>query len=455
MSESNHSYTSNNLAIRVENLSKVYQLYDSPNDRLKEALHPGRKKYHKEFYALRNISFEVERGDSLGIIGQNGSGKSTLLKILSRVLTPTAGRFDVKGRVISLLELGSGFNQELTGIENIYFYGTILGFSKKKVDERLDDILAYADIGQFVYQPLKTYSSGMRARLAFSVASNVDPDILILDEVLAVGDLRFKQKCLRTMHDIIDQNRTVIFVSHDMGAVTNFCSKTIWLKNGRIEASGPSPDIIKKYVGYMTYGMETGIRRGKTPDLASGSDEKKQTDIITKPEPLSLNTIKWVNVDHCESFGEYGGVIEKVALYFRDTNKPVDTLKGGEWLSLYTKVKVSNRIQTPGLGILVKDLHGNSLFTVNNYLHQKPIRTLQAGENAVIRSDMRFPLLRTDKYTLTIALSDGDQLKHTQHHWIHDVLTLTVQNPVPKFNTGAARWVLEDNAYHIEIISQD
>ena len=212
-------------AIKVSSISKMYPLYRSPRDRMKEALHPLRKSYHNEFYALRNVSFEIEKGESLGIIGQNGSGKSTLLKILSRVLTPTSGTFDIQGRVISLLELGSGFNPELTGLENIYFYGTILGFNKKKIESKLDDILAFADIGQFVYQPLKTYSSGMRSRLGFAVASHVDPDILILDEVLAVGDLRFKQKCYRTMDELINQKRTVILVSHDTGAVTNFCNK--------------------------------------------------------------------------------------------------------------------------------------------------------------------------------------------------------------------------------------
>lgn len=443
-----------NIAIKVDSLSKIYPLYSSPNDRLKEALHPLRKKFHKDFYALRDISFEVERGDSLGIIGQNGSGKSTLVKILSRVLTPSSGSFDIKGRVISLLELGSGFNPELTGLENIYFYGTILGFSKKMIEDRLDDILSYAGIGEFIYQPLKTYSSGMRARLAFSVASHVDPDILILDEVLAVGDLRFKQKCLRTMRDIIDSRRTVLFVSHDMGSVTSFCNKTIWLKGGKTEAFGESADIVKKYVGFMTYGLETDkpIKKQASGNIASESDQLASED-DSKQKELLPGDIKWTDVSKFESFGEYGAVIEKVALYFRDTGEQVDVLRGGEWLSLYTKIQVNTTIEKPGLGLLVKDLNGNSLFTVNNYLHQTPLRKLEVGENIVIRSDLLFPLLRTDKYTITIALSDGDQINHVQHHWIHDAFTLTVQNTEQKFNHGAARWVIGDNAYQIILLN--
>ncbi len=194
MSESN--------AIEVSSLCKIYHLYNTPIDRLKEALNPWRKKYHQDFYALKDVSFEVKKGDTIGIIGQNGSGKSTLLKILSNVLTPTSGDIKVKGRVSSLLELGSGFNPELTGIENVYFNGTLLGFTRQEMDTKLDDILSFADIGEFVRQPVKTYSSGMQVRLAFAVAINVNPEVLIVDEALAVGDIRFQQKCFRKIDEI-------------------------------------------------------------------------------------------------------------------------------------------------------------------------------------------------------------------------------------------------------------
>ena len=440
-----------NIAIKVNSLSKIYPLYNSPKDRLKEALHPKRKKYHKEFYALKDISFEVNKGDSLGIIGQNGSGKSTLLKILSKVLTPSAGTFDVKGRVVSLLELGSGFNPELTGIENIYFYGTILGFSKKKIEEKLDGIISYADIGQFINQPLKTYSSGMRARLGFAVASHVDPDILILDEVLAVGDIRFKQKCLRTMKDIIDQKRTVLFVSHDTGAIINFCNNVLWLNEGRIIEHGASNEIVKKYVSYMTYGMETKKPAKRLAEENKLDKHLEDTDNkAEKKNELSLENIKWINTSEFESFGEYGGIIEKVALYFRDTNKKVDTVKGGEWLSFYTKVKICENVISPGLGIKFKDKMGNGVFTVNNYIYEKTLDALTPGENVVIRTDFKMPLLVEGKYPVSIAFADGSQANHVQHHWIHDALIVIVNNPDPKFKRGDNKIVIESNQYNIK-----
>ncbi len=446
MSQSNDKPLDKHLAIKAQSLSKIYPLYASPDDRLKEALHPMRKKYHKNFYALKNVNFEVEKGDALGIIGQNGSGKSTLLKILSRVLTPSAGSFQINGRVISLLELGSGFNPQLTGIENIYFYGTILGFSKKQIESKMDEIIAFADIGQFIHQPLKTYSSGMRSRLAFSVASSVNPDILILDEVLAVGDIRFRQKCLRVMRELINQKRTVLLVTHSMNAVTSFCNKTMWLHDGEIKDFGGSNDIVKKYVGFMSYGLETD-------DLPPSHDSKSKetTSNVEKDEKqLSIKDIRWKNVLKLESFGEYGGIIEKVALYFRDTNKKVDTLKGGEWLSLYAKIKAKKAFESPGLGIRVLDRLGNAVFTVNNYIYNKPIGNIKAGESLIIRTDFKFPLLKKDKYLSTISLSEGTQENHVQHHWIHDVLIIQVQNPDPKFQRNLL--VLDNKDYDIVVV---
>ena len=436
-----------NIAIKVNSLSKIYPLYNSPKDRMKEALHPKRKKYHKDFYALRDVSFEVERGDSLGIIGQNGSGKSTLLKILSRVLTPSSGTFDVRGRVVSLLELGSGFNPDLTGIENIYFYGTILGFSKKKVDAKLDDIVAYADIGQFINQPLKTYSSGMRARLGFAVASHVDPDILILDEVLAVGDLRFKQKCLRTMRDIIDQKRTVVFVSHSMGAVTSFCNKTMWLNEGTVKDFGESNDVVKKYVGFMSYGLGTNAQENDTKHTESNVKDKSGKK---DAEELQIKDIRWKDVSKLESFGEYGGIIEKAALYLKDSKKKVDTLTGGEWVSLYVKVKIKEQLDRPGLGIRVLDRLGNAVFTVNNYLYNKSFGVFKPNEQIIIRTDFKFPLLKSGKYLSTVSLSDGTQEEHIQHHWIHDVLIIEVQNPDPKFKRNLL--VLDNEDYIVRVV---
>ncbi|HOF90486.1 MAG: ABC transporter ATP-binding protein [Tenuifilaceae bacterium] len=443
-----------NLAISVNSLTKIYPLYNSPKDRLKEALHPMRKKYHDDFYALRDVTFEVEKGDSLGIVGQNGSGKSTLLKILSRVLTPSSGSFQVSGRVISLLELGSGFNPELTGLENIYFYGTILGFTKKMIDERLDEIIAFADIGRFIGQSLKTYSSGMRSRLAFSVASHVDPDILILDEVLAVGDLRFKQKCYRVMSDIIEKRKTVILVSHDTIAITNFCNKTLWLNEGKIQEYGSSSEIIKKYVGFMTYGLETqeGAENDRE-DTVSQSGKSSENNSNESSVPLEQSNIKWTGVSQLESFGEHGAIIKEVALYFKDTDKNVDVVKGGEWLSFFAKIIINSNISLPGFGLKLKDKRGNGVFTVNNYLYKRALPELKANQEIIVKTDFRFPLLVEGKYSLTIAISDGDQENHTQHHWIHDAIFINVQNEEPKFKRTGNIIVLEENDYNIELIT--
>ena len=238
-----------NTAIKVTNLSKVYKLYDKPADRLKEALNPLRKSYHKEFYALDNINFEIKKGETVGIIGKNGAGKSTLLKIITGVLTPSAGHVQVNGRIASLLELGAGFNPEYTGVENIYLQGTLMGYTKEEMESKIEAVLDFADIGDFVYQPVKSYSSGMFARLAFSVAINVDPDILIVDEALSVGDMRFQQKCYRKFREFQELKKTILFVTHDTGTIINYCTHTIWINEGKKIDEGSPDEICKRYIG--------------------------------------------------------------------------------------------------------------------------------------------------------------------------------------------------------------
>lgn len=239
---------SSEIAIRAENLTKIYRLYNNNLDRAKEVLHPFRRKYHHEFHALNDISFEVKRGETVGIIGKNGSGKSTLLKIISGVLAPELGEVTINGRISALLELGAGFNPELTGIENIYFNGAIIGYGREEVDARIDNILAFADIGEFAKQPVKTYSSGMFVRLAFSVATMVDPDILIVDEALSVGDLFFQQKCYNRLADLKEQGVTILFVSHSMGDVIQFCKQSMLLDRGNLIFHGDSTSAVKRYL---------------------------------------------------------------------------------------------------------------------------------------------------------------------------------------------------------------
>jgi len=238
----------NDIAIKVQNLGKVYHLYDNPQDRLKEALHPFKKKYHHDFHALDDISFEVKKGETVGIIGKNGAGKSTLLKIITGVLTPSSGTVEVNGKVASLLELGTGFNPEMTGLENIYLNGTLMGFTKEEMDQKVDTITEFANIGEFIHQPVKMYSSGMFARLAFSVAINVDADILIVDEALSVGDMLFQAKCIAKMTSLMEEGMTILFVSHDIHAVRSLCTKGIYLEHGKTVMIGDAGEVVDRYI---------------------------------------------------------------------------------------------------------------------------------------------------------------------------------------------------------------
>lgn len=250
MSYSKGDTMSHNI-IDIYDLSKIYKIYDNHMDRLKEAINPFNKKYHRQFYALNNISFDIKNGETIGIIGKNGSGKSTLLKIITGVLTPTSGIVKVNGKVSALLELGAGFNPEYSGLENIYLNGTMMGYEKQEIDERLNKILTFADIGEFIHQPVKMYSSGMFMRLAFAVAINVDPDILIVDEALAVGDIRFQLKCMDKFAEFRNQGKTILFVTHDINSVKRFCTRTIWLNEGEIKFIGDTDTGTDLYLDYL------------------------------------------------------------------------------------------------------------------------------------------------------------------------------------------------------------
>ena len=237
----------NKIAIKVDQVSKMYKLYDRPMDRLKESLGLTRKKKYREHWALNKVSFEVKKGETIGIIGTNGSGKSTILKIITGVLNPTEGEVTIDGRISALLELGAGFNMEYTGIENVYLNGMMIGFTKEEIDERLDDILKFADIGDFVNQPCKTYSSGMFVRLAFAVAINIDPEILIVDEALSVGDVFFQSKCYKKFEEFKEQGKTIIFVSHDLSSISKYCDRVVLLNKGDKMAEGAPKEMIGLY----------------------------------------------------------------------------------------------------------------------------------------------------------------------------------------------------------------
>jgi ABC-type polysaccharide/polyol phosphate transport system ATPase subunit len=260
-----------NVIASLRNVSKYYKLYNSPKDRLKEALNPFGKIYHTKFYALKDITMEIGQGDIIGIIGRNGSGKSTLLKIIAGILQPNSGEVTINGRISTLLKLGSGFNPYFTGLENLYFYGTILGLCKEEVNNRLDDILSFADIGEYINQPLRTYSSGMKVRLAFSVAVNINPDILLLDEVFSVGDELFRKKSHKRMKDMFESGKTIIYVSHNLRSVRKLCKRVYFLDKGKILISGQSKLIASLYKKYVL-----------------GGDKEKQS-ILEEIEALKLS----------------------------------------------------------------------------------------------------------------------------------------------------------------------
>lgn len=275
----------NNTAIKVSHLTKVYKLYDKPIDRLKESLHPLKKQYHKEFYALNDVSFEIKKGETVGIIGKNGAGKSTLLKIITGVLTPSSGRVHVNGRIASLLELGAGFNPEYTGIENIYLQGTLMGYTKEEMESKIDDILAFADIGDFVHQSVKMYSSGMFARLAFAVAINVDPDVLIVDEALSVGDMAFQEKCILKMKALMDKQRSILFVSHSLPSIRNFCNKAIWVKDGKAVMQNEAHVVCDAYAEYMKQTIETKkIEKNKIADKSNSDKTIQIKNVFTSKD---------------------------------------------------------------------------------------------------------------------------------------------------------------------------
>lgn len=312
----------NDVAIKVENLSKVYKLFNKPSDRLKEALHPFGKKYHRDFYALNNVSFEVKRGDIIGIVGKNGSGKSTLLKMITGVATPSAGKLEINGKISALLELGAGFNPEFTGIQNVYMNGTIMGYSKEEMDAKIDDILAFADIGEFVHQPVRMYSSGMFVRLAFAVAANVEPEILIVDEALAVGDIQFQLKCINKMKAFKEQGKTIIFVSHDIGIIRNFCNHAIWLMNGQIQKMGDVHLVTELYEDYMKTDTQVLEQRSNTQSSNAANEILKVNKISffnsagEEKEVFKINELDRIVVNYTLN-QRFPGLVAGIAIFDR------------------------------------------------------------------------------------------------------------------------------------------
>jgi len=368
-----NEYVPNNIVISVKNLTKLYHLYDKPQDRLKEALHPLRKSYHHDFYALKGVSFEIKKGETVGIIGKNGAGKSTLLKMITGVLTPTEGEVTVKGKISSLLELGAGFNSEISGLENIYLNGTLMGLSKEEVDAKIDDILAFADIGEFIHQNVKMYSSGMFARLAFSVAINVEPDVLIIDEALSVGDIAFQYKCFEKMKEIKQRGTTIVFVTHSMGQILDNCERVIFLNNSQlVEDSYDAQFVVTEY--------EKAIRNIPVPTkVKKASIDELELD--TEHFDLSVNT--QINE---KRFGTHRAIFQKII--FTDTKDAVvDALSFTSGTEVFIKFYVLSKesIDDVVIGVSIKGADTSDIWGDNNLNASQQIN-LKKGLNKITYS---------------------------------------------------------------------
>ncbi|HED16868.1 MAG TPA: ABC transporter ATP-binding protein [Gammaproteobacteria bacterium] len=427
------------IAISVTHLSKCYQIYDSPRDRLKQFILPRfqrfslqpPKHYFREFWALKDVTFEVKKGETVGIIGKNGSGKSTLLQIICGTLHPSFGNVEINGRVAALLELGSGFNPEFTGSENIYMYAAILGLKIEEIDERYDKIVAFADIGDFVEQPTKTYSSGMVVRLAFSVIAHVNADILVIDEALSVGDAFFVQKCMRFLREFMKKG-TVLFVSHDTGAILNLCESAIWLQEGTITAEGKPKEITERYLERL-YESQQGesLADNKHNAILDNHNEQPSRDMrLDFINQTSLrNDIELFQFTlDTPSFGKGGANITNVELLDYHDNVLAWTV-GGERVKLVIHCIAQDTLLSPIVGFQVKDRLGQVVFGDNTYLTgiQYPVNiAAKSYFNACFEFDM--PVMPVGDYTITAAIAEGSAEEHIQHFWSHDALAFKVHS---------------------------
>lgn len=418
------------VAIRVHGVGKCFRVYAQPQDRLKQALLPrlaslvGRRlpAYFREFWALSDVGFEVRRGDTVGIVGRNGSGKSTLLQIICGTLQATTGEVGVRGRVAALLELGAGFNPEFTGRENVYMSASILGLSREEIDRKYEDIVSFADIGDFLEQPVKTYSSGMYVRLAFAVIAHVDADILVIDEALAVGDAIFVQKCMRFLRKFRERG-TLLFVSHDTSAILNFCQSAVWLDKGGVRMYAPAQDVCNAYIEYCSqevYGDAVRLQSRQSDKVAQVS-KAIELDRETKVELFD-------NVANSSGWCSGAAAIDSVMLC-NEHGEPFTSFIGGERVELRVRASTSRPLDSPLIGFFVKDRLGQSLFGEHTFTYVQPPMKVSGGD--VLEAIFRFtlPMLPNGDYSMTVSIADGDPFANTQHAWLHDAVLIHVASP--------------------------
>lgn len=395
-----------NIAIQVNNLYKTYKLYDKPKDRLKEALGiGGRKKRYKEHDALKGVSLTIYQGETVGIIGTNGSGKSTILKIITGVLNETSGEVKTNGRISALLELGAGFNMEYNGIENVYLNGTMMGFSKKEIDEKLPAILEFADIGEYVTQPVKTYSSGMFVRLAFALSINIDPEILIVDEALSVGDVFFQAKCYHKFEEFKEQGKTIVFVSHDLSSISKYCDRVVLLNQGVKLGEGSPKEMIDAYkqvlVGqYPLPETDIGIEEVATDGNAN----------VVNPELLE--------------YGTKAALID--GYYIEDSrgNRVSAVLKGDE-CTIHMTVSFKEDIMSPIFAFTIKNIKGVEITGTNTMFEKAFLDSVKKGTRKHITFRQRIDL-QGGEYLLSLGVTGYENEDFTVYHRLYDVLNITV-----------------------------
>ena len=420
-----------NTVIQCTDLGKCYQIYNNPKARLKQALWRGRKQYFREFWALRHVNFEVRRGESLGIIGRNGSGKSTLLQLICGTLTPTEGTIQSKGRIAALLELGSGFNTEFTGIENIYLNAALLGLSRKEINQSIADMIDFSEIKDFVHQPVKTYSSGMVLRLAFSVIAYSRPEILIIDEALAVGDTAFQQKCIRKIKALQENGATLLLVSHDENAIKAFCPNSIYLEQGKTAFMGSTKECFEYYLKELrelprknadsdalldkdSFSIDTQV--GYIENLAAKSSCRPEMSRQLHRD-LGDGSASIINFDYTDQHGYSHGL---------------DRFDLGNEIILRLVVKATIQIDSPAIGYMIKDKNGLVVFSVETdsfYDSRLSLPKLEGDKTYQILLSFRLPILKSGIYSVDLAIADGKGNNHTQCFWCYDTHLLHVETP--------------------------
>lgn len=409
------------VAISVKGVEKIYKLYDKPSDRVKEALGLVKKTRHKKHYALKGVDMEIFQGECVGIIGTNGSGKSTILKIITGVLSPNSGEVKVNGRISALLELGAGFNMEYNGIENVYLNGMMIGFSEKEIDEKLQDILEFADIGDYVYQPVKTYSSGMFVRLAFAVAINIEPEILIVDEALSVGDVFFQAKCYHKFEEFKEMGKTIVFVSHDLSSISKYCDRVFLLNRGVKLGEGSPKEMIDAYKRVLV-GQYEVPEDTEHANLLHDEDIRKKAAEDAKGERETAPK-QGVNPELLE-YGSGKAKITEYGLTDKNGMRATAVLKGQEY-TIHMKVAFEEDCPAPIFAFTIKNIRGTEITGTNTMVERAFLEPVKAGKIKEITFTQHMNL-QGGEYLLSLGVTGYEGDEFTVYHRLYDVLNMTV-----------------------------